>query len=184
MFTVKFAVYVHPVRKFSRRERMKIIHSRHPYHSQRIPLPIILRAFHSQCRLPGLTSLHLNGESSRRTPYVIVPLNHYTYSYMVPISLLNVGLRFSRVSASRSHGRCRCQSRTPCQTRSRVPPREGPPSKHRDGRFVFLCPHCGEMMACVNPRNKLAHCFGCDENLNNIDLPLLRQGRVASASSL
>jgi DNA primase len=48
--------------------------------------------------------------------------------------------------------------------------REGPSSKHRDGRFVFLCPHCGEMLVAVNPRNNLAHCFGCDENMNNIDL--------------
>jgi len=27
--------------------------------------------------------------------------------------------------------------------------REGPPSKLRDGRFCFLCPHCGEMPAYV-----------------------------------
>jgi DNA primase len=26
------------------------------------------------------------------------------------------------------------------------------------------------MLVAVNPRNNLAHCFGCDENLNNIDL--------------
>jgi DNA primase len=48
--------------------------------------------------------------------------------------------------------------------------REGPPSKMRDGRFVFLCPYCGDMLAYVNPRNNLAHCFGCGKNLNNIDL--------------
>lgn len=48
--------------------------------------------------------------------------------------------------------------------------RDGPPSKLRDGRFVFLCPSCGEMLAAVNPRNNLAHCFGCARNLNNIDL--------------
>ncbi len=47
---------------------------------------------------------------------------------------------------------------------------DGPPTKIRDGRFVFLCPHCGEMQATVNPRNNLAHCFGCRKNLNNIDL--------------
>ena len=47
---------------------------------------------------------------------------------------------------------------------------EGPPSKIRDGRFVFLCPHCGEMLAAVNPNNNLAHCFACHQNLNNIDL--------------
>ena len=26
------------------------------------------------------------------------------------------------------------------------------------------------MLATVNPRNNLAHCFGCKKNLNNIDL--------------
>jgi hypothetical protein len=48
--------------------------------------------------------------------------------------------------------------------------RDGPPSKIRDGRFVFLCPRCGEMLAYVNPKNNLAHCFACRKNLNNIDL--------------
>jgi len=48
--------------------------------------------------------------------------------------------------------------------------RDGPPSKNRDGRFVFLCPHCGEMQATVNPRNNLVHCFNCNKNLNTIDL--------------
>ena len=48
--------------------------------------------------------------------------------------------------------------------------REGPPSKMRDGRFCFHCPRCGEMLAYVNPRNNLAHCFACHMNLNNIDL--------------
>jgi hypothetical protein len=50
--------------------------------------------------------------------------------------------------------------------------RDGPPSKIRDGRFVFLCPKCDEMLATVNPRNNLAHCFGCARNFNNIDLLL------------
>jgi DNA primase len=47
---------------------------------------------------------------------------------------------------------------------------DGPPTKIRDGRFVFLCPHCREMQTIVNPRNNLAHCFACQKNLNNIDL--------------
>src|ERR1700678_3581294 len=51
--------------------------------------------------------------------------------------------------------------------------REGPPAKMSEGYFRFLCPHCGEMRATVNPRNNLAHCFTCKKNLNNIDL--LRQ---------
>jgi len=48
--------------------------------------------------------------------------------------------------------------------------REGPPSKMSEGYFRFLCPHCGEMRATVNPRNNLAHCFYCNKNINNIDL--------------
>ena len=48
--------------------------------------------------------------------------------------------------------------------------RDGPPSKMSEGYFRFLCPHCGEMQATVNPRNNLAHCFYCTKNLNNIDL--------------
>jgi DNA primase len=48
--------------------------------------------------------------------------------------------------------------------------RLGPPGKMSEGYFRFLCPHCGEMRATVNPRNNLAHCFCCQKNLNNIDL--------------
>ena len=51
--------------------------------------------------------------------------------------------------------------------------REGPPSKMSEGYFRFLCPHCGEMRATVNPRNNLAHCFCCKKNLNNIDLVMI-----------
>ena len=53
--------------------------------------------------------------------------------------------------------------------------RDGPPSKMSEGYFRFLCPHCGEMRATVNPRNNLAHCFTCKKNLNNIDL-LIHEG--------
>jgi DNA primase len=48
--------------------------------------------------------------------------------------------------------------------------RDGPPAKMSEGYFRFLCPHCDEMRATVNPRNNLAHCFTCKKNLNNIDL--------------
>jgi DNA primase len=48
--------------------------------------------------------------------------------------------------------------------------RDGPPWKRSDGYFRFLCPHCGDLRATVNPRNNLAHCFSCQKNLNNIDL--------------
>ena len=47
---------------------------------------------------------------------------------------------------------------------------DGPPSKISAGHYRFLCPHCGDMQATVNPRNNLAHCFSCQKNLNNIDL--------------
>ena len=39
--------------------------------------------------------------------------------------------------------------------------RQGPPSKHSEGYFRFLCPSCGELRATVNPRINLAHCFAC-----------------------
>jgi hypothetical protein len=45
-----------------------------------------------------------------------------------------------------------------------------PPAKMIEGYFRFLCPHCGELQATVNPKNNLAHCFCCEKNLNNIDL--------------
>jgi hypothetical protein len=47
---------------------------------------------------------------------------------------------------------------------------EAPPSKHIEGYFRFLCPHCGELNATVNPKNNLAHCFCCRRNFNNLDL--------------
>jgi predicted RNA-binding Zn-ribbon protein involved in translation (DUF1610 family) len=48
--------------------------------------------------------------------------------------------------------------------------RQGPPAKISEGYLRFLCPRCGEMLATVNPRNNLAHCFCCQNNFNNIDL--------------
>ena len=48
--------------------------------------------------------------------------------------------------------------------------RKAPYFKTVEGRFRFQCPHCGETLATVNPRNNLAHCFGCQKNINNIDL--------------
>jgi DNA primase len=50
---------------------------------------------------------------------------------------------------------------------------DGPPAKRREGHFCFLCPRCREMLATVNPRNNLAHCFGCKTNFNNIDLLMI-----------
>jgi hypothetical protein len=62
--------------------------------------------------------------------------------------------------------------------------REGPPSKISEGYFRFLCPHCGEMRATVNPKNNLAHCFTCKKNLNNIDLLLTLDYDFLSAVTL
>lgn len=62
--------------------------------------------------------------------------------------------------------------------------REGPPSKMSEGYFRFLCPHCNEMRATVNPKNNLAHCFTCKQNLNNIDLLLSLDYDFLSAVSV
>ncbi len=62
--------------------------------------------------------------------------------------------------------------------------RAGPPSKMSEGYLRFLCPHCGEMRATVNPRNNLAHCFSCKKNLNNIDLLLSEDYDFVSAVAL
>jgi DNA primase len=40
------------------------------------------------------------------------------------------------------------------------------------------------MLATVNPRNNLAHCFGCNKNLNNIDLLLTMGYDFKSAVSI
>jgi len=62
--------------------------------------------------------------------------------------------------------------------------REGPPGKTSEGYFRFVCPRCGEMRATVNPRNNLAHCFSCKQNLNNIDLLLTLDYDFLSAVAL
>jgi hypothetical protein len=62
--------------------------------------------------------------------------------------------------------------------------REGPPGKMSEGYFRFVCPRCGEMRATVNPRNNLAHCFSCQQNLNNIDLLLTLDYDFLSAVAL
>jgi hypothetical protein len=62
--------------------------------------------------------------------------------------------------------------------------RQGPPSKMSEGYFRFLCPYCSEMLATVNPRNNLAHCFCCKKNLNNIDLLLTLEYDFVSAVRL
>ena len=51
------------------------------------------------------------------------------------------------------------------------------PSKHREGRFCFVCPQCSESLTAVNPRTNLARCFRCEENFNAIDFVMLATGR-------
>ena len=52
---------------------------------------------------------------------------------------------------------------------------KAPTYKFDADRLRFICPHCGEFLAVVNPRNNLAHCFWCRKNINNIDL-LMKTG--------
>jgi len=47
------------------------------------------------------------------------------------------------------------------------------PHKQREGRFVFLCPACGEYLTATNPRTNLGRCFACKRNFNPIDLVML-----------
>lgn len=47
---------------------------------------------------------------------------------------------------------------------------QAPYAKTVEGRFRFVCPHCGDLNAVLNPRNNLAHCFNCRTHINNIDL--------------
>jgi hypothetical protein len=62
--------------------------------------------------------------------------------------------------------------------------RKGPPAKIVEGYFRFLCTRCGEMRATVNPRNNYAHCFTCQQNLNNIDLLIALGYRFRNAVAL
>jgi DNA primase len=50
------------------------------------------------------------------------------------------------------------------------------PSKHREGRFCFVCPRCSESLTAVNPRTNLGRCFRCKENFNTIDFVMLASG--------
>ena len=50
------------------------------------------------------------------------------------------------------------------------------PHKRRDGRFVFLCPSCGETLSAVNPKTNLGRCFHCGTNFNPIDFTMQTQG--------
>jgi DNA primase len=51
------------------------------------------------------------------------------------------------------------------------------PSKNREGRFVFVCPRCGESLSAVNPRTNLGRCFRCEKNFNPIDFVMAATDR-------
>jgi len=51
------------------------------------------------------------------------------------------------------------------------------PCKRREGRFVFVCPRCGESLTAVNPHTNLGRCFRDEENFNTIDFVMLATGR-------
>jgi hypothetical protein len=44
--------------------------------------------------------------------------------------------------------------------------------KTREGRLVFLCPRCREMLTGVNDRMNLGRCFRCKANWNPIDFTM------------
>jgi hypothetical protein len=52
------------------------------------------------------------------------------------------------------------------------------PCERRDGRFVFVCPRCGESLTAVNPRTNIGSCFRCKEDFNAIDFVMLATHRV------
>jgi hypothetical protein len=46
------------------------------------------------------------------------------------------------------------------------------PHKRRDGRFVFLCPECGEFLSAIKRDTNLGRCFHCQINFNPIDFTI------------
>ncbi len=44
--------------------------------------------------------------------------------------------------------------------------------KKREGRLVFRCPRCQEMLTGVNDQTNLGRCFRCRENWNPIDFTI------------
>ena len=47
------------------------------------------------------------------------------------------------------------------------------PHKRREGRFVFLCPVCGEFDTSVKRDTNLGRCFRCERNYNPIEFTML-----------
>lgn len=50
------------------------------------------------------------------------------------------------------------------------------PHKRREGRFVFVCPLCGETESGVKTETNLGRCFLCERNFNPIDITMAAQG--------
>lgn len=46
------------------------------------------------------------------------------------------------------------------------------PYKRREGRFVFLCPICGEFLTGIKRDTNLGRCFPCQRNFNPIDFTI------------
>lgn len=47
------------------------------------------------------------------------------------------------------------------------------PHKYREGRFVFLCPECGEFLTGTKRETNLGRCFRCERNYNVIEFTML-----------
>jgi len=47
------------------------------------------------------------------------------------------------------------------------------PHKTREGRFVFVCPSCGESLSSIKRETNLGRCFGCETNFNPIDFLMI-----------
>ncbi len=47
------------------------------------------------------------------------------------------------------------------------------PHKRRDGRFVFVCPRCGESVTAIKRETNLGRCFHCQTNFNPIDFLMI-----------
>ena len=50
------------------------------------------------------------------------------------------------------------------------------PHKRVSGRFVFVCPRCGESQSDVNHETNLGRCFCCETNFNPIDFTMSANG--------
>lgn len=49
------------------------------------------------------------------------------------------------------------------------------PHKRREGKFVFVCPSCGESDSDVKRETNLSRCFHCERNFNPIEFTMAAQ---------